>query len=140
MNWLSGFFVVLILFVIPITLAKTADTLHQRLFRKWPDKVVFLLLVITTILFEALLTWTVAWQTEMSYGDSHFTVSFLLLILVWFMEFNREMENREATSQNVGFGSGEKTYEIEAFSFRVTPISIGMGLYFAAGLIFFLLL
>ncbi|MCA1012218.1 hypothetical protein [Halobacillus halophilus] len=133
--WISSTVVMSLIFLIPIAGAHLMNHVEKKYLMKVPKKWLVSSITTLTLLFELSLTFLVSTRTGLSFIEAHFTVGFLLFIMVWFMQFNEFMGNQYANVDNQVFGDGKDIYRVSIFQFKVNPVSIGTFLYFAAAVL-----
>ncbi|WP_139205838.1 hypothetical protein [Halobacillus alkaliphilus] len=111
------------------------DHLEKKYLMKVPKKWLVSSITTLTLLLELSLTFLVSTRTGLSFIESHFTIGFLLFIMVWFMQLNEFMGNQYANVDNQVFGDGKDIYRVSIFQFKVNPVSIGTFIYFTAAIL-----
>ncbi|MCA0969789.1 hypothetical protein LCM20_04165 [Halobacillus litoralis] len=124
---------IFLLFAVPLTLNKVVTFVEERFLRHLPKKGVVGLLISVTIIVEIVLSMMLSRRLGWSFTEGHFTVGFLLFILVWFMQFNEWMGNKYANVDNKVYGSGKDVYAVQVFRFSLNPFSIATLVYFLGG-------
>ncbi|WP_079480813.1 hypothetical protein [Halobacillus salinus] len=96
----SLLFTILFLFGVPFVLNKVLGFVEAHIFRHLSKKVIVFFLIGGTLLIEVLLSWILAERLDWDFIEAHFTIGFLMFILVWFMQFNEWLGNKYANVDN----------------------------------------
>ncbi|MGP4078232.1 hypothetical protein [Halobacillus sp. K22] len=121
---ISSTVVMFLIFLIPIAGAHFMDHVEKKYLMKVPKKWLVSSITTLTLLFELSLTLLVSTRTELSFIESHFTVSFLLFIMVWFMQFNEFIIHRQKTPSSSAVSKTGGKGEMNAVAVRRMPLNI----------------
>ncbi|RWZ55332.1 hypothetical protein EQV77_11865 [Halobacillus fulvus] len=133
--WKAAAIVFPILFLTPILGAKLMDFLDEKFLYRIPKRYKIWGIILLTIGVEAILTYVTAKNTGWPFLDAQFSIGFLVLILLVFMQMNEHTGKQYANVDNRVYGDGKETYAVSVFRLEVNPVALGAIIYFAVGVI-----